>query len=154
MTGFEGKSEMSMIALIALLQTSGMTLTEKPDPITDRPTVTVEASSGGSRLSIRCVVGKKLEVIFSTADHYLQRERHLAEWKSRVDGNPAKDTVWDIDDPRTAEIDKSGSARNFVNSLLGGSALRMRVNIDAPFDLVFDIRGSTQALNRVLSICK
>lgn len=143
-----------MIALIALLQASGMTLTENRDPITDRPTLTVEASSGDSRLSIRCVVGEKLKVIFSTADHYLQREWHLAVWKSRVDGQPPKDIVWDIDDPRTAEIDKTGSARKFATSLLGGSSLLMRVNMDAPFDLVFDIRGSTQAINRVLSACK
>ena len=143
-----------MIAFIALLQASGMTFTENRDPITDRPTVSVEASSGDSRLSMGCVVGEKLKVTFSTADHYLQRERHLAVWKSRVDGQPPKDIVWDIDDPRTAEIDKTGNARKFVNSLLGGSSLRMRVNMDAPSDLVFNIGGSTQPLNRVLSACK
>jgi hypothetical protein len=141
-----------MIALIAILQASSMTFTEKPDPITDRPTVTIEASSGDSGLTIQCVVGEKLRVTFSTANHYLQR--NLAVWKSRVDGKPAKETSWYIVDPRTAEIDKTGSARDFVNSLLGGRSLRMRVNPEAPFDVVFDIAGSDQALNRVLSACK
>src|SRR5689334_7858082 len=102
-----------MIALIAFLQASNMTLTEGPDPITDRPTLTVEANSGDSRLSVQCVVGEKLKVLFFTRDHYLQR--NLAVWKSRVDGKPPKETVWDVDDPRAAEIDKAGSARSFVN---------------------------------------
>jgi hypothetical protein len=144
----------NMLVLIALLQASGMIFTEARDSMTDRLTLTAEARSGDSRLVVRCVAGGKLKVTFTTADHYLQRVRATAVWQARVDSKPPRDIVWYIDDPHTAQLDKRRQSKSFADSLLGGTSLRMRVNMDAPFDLVFDISGSSQALSRVASACK
>lgn len=145
--------------LLAILAAAlPMAVVERPDPLTDIPSVWAVATDGENRLAIGCFeVGDRPIVVLNTERWMLDGSdwTHKRRVTFRFDDGPLDSAEWVMVDDQVAQLENRKEVARFIRSIAESERVRIRARaLSLPdIDLDFRYTDAVSALAKVSELC-